>query len=331
MFTKRLLVLPILFIGWYYHSSVAQESTTLKGHEYPIWSLAFSPDGKTLCSGGDDQLIIVWDLVKGRERFRIPDQDNFAARMVVSNNGKNLFYAGTMLKVLDLSTKQSTTIYKKFDNGRRGVAISPNGWLVATGGPNNTVRIRDLAANKEMASLAGHSENIASVAFSPNGKVLASGSFDGTVRLWDLDRKLEISRLACGKNWMTPVVFSTDGDVLVSGSDGDVIVWDFKTRWVRFTLAHDDAVPSAAISPNGKVLATACANREVKLWNLATGKELFCTKHSSMAMAVAFSPDGKFLAIGGGHIIDGGEPCEIKLINVPGFVEGTKQHNKKHR
>src|ERR1022692_158210 len=98
MFTKRLFILSILLIGCFCHSSFTQERTTLRGHKGTIWSLTFSPDGKTLCSGGDDEIIIVWDIAKRQENFRISHQEN-PRYIVFSKNGDRLFISRTTVEV----------------------------------------------------------------------------------------------------------------------------------------------------------------------------------------------------------------------------------------
>jgi WD40 repeat protein len=68
-----------------------------------------------------------------------------------------------------------------------GVAFSPDGALLATGGPDSTVQLWDVAARRLLGGpLTGHSNRVTSVAFSPNGKLLLSASAE-SVRPWDID------------------------------------------------------------------------------------------------------------------------------------------------
>jgi WD40 repeat protein len=118
----------------------------LGGHEYGAISVAYSPDGSTLASGGFDCSTKLWGVEAGREWATLSGHEGWVA----------------------------------------SVAFSPDGSMLATGSHDQTVKLWDMATGRELATLEGHSGNVYSVAFSPDGSWLASGSLDGTVRLWDV-------------------------------------------------------------------------------------------------------------------------------------------------
>jgi len=70
----------------------------------------------------------------------------------------------------------------------QSIAFSPDGKRVASGCLDNTVKIWDVATDRLLLTLKGHSGRILSIAFSPDGKRLISGSSDHTAIIWDARR-----------------------------------------------------------------------------------------------------------------------------------------------
>jgi WD40 repeat protein len=184
------------------------------------------------------------------------------------------------------------------------VAFSPDGQRLASGSHDQTVRIWDVAAGKELFTLKGHAGTTWDVAFSPDGRRLASASFDQTVKIWDSATGKELFTLKGHTDEVNSVAFSPDGQRLASASaDKTVKIWDTATGKELFALkGHTGDVNSVAFSPDGQRLAS--AGSTVKIWDSATGKELLALKgHTGYVRSAAFSPDGQRLATGGGSTV----------------------------
>jgi len=112
------------------------------------------------------------------------------------------------------------------------VAFSPvDDTLLASGSVDSTVKLWEVVAQTDTATLEGHAAAVGSVAFSPNGMLLASGSYDGTVKIWDVNALTDIATLDEGAVPITSVAFSPDGTTLASGAaDGMVKLWDVETH-----------------------------------------------------------------------------------------------------
>jgi WD40 repeat protein len=83
---------------------------------------------------------------------------------------------------------------------------------------------------------------------------------------------------------------------------------------IRTLEGHSSYVISAAISPDGKTLASGGMDNAIKLWDMASGRLIrTLIGHSSDVHSVVFSPDGKTL-------VSGSKDCSIRLWH---FSDGT--------
>jgi WD40 repeat protein len=103
-------------------------------------------------------------------------------------------------------------------------ATSPDQKLEARA-DGKTIRVFDLATNKEVRSMSGHTDTVTSLVFSPDGKFLISGSKDRTVSCWEQATGKQIWRLAL-KAGVANVATSPDGKELIVTDE------DKKTRTI---------------------------------------------------------------------------------------------------
>jgi WD40 repeat protein len=178
---------------------------TLAGHTRAIYSIAYSPDGRSLATSSTDRTVRVWD-VSDTSAMTLTAQAVLSGHthevynVAFSPDGKSLASASRdrTVRIWNLKTYTTTDVLLGHMGFVFGLAYSPDGKHLATSSADQTVRIWDMSRSpKTIAVLTGHTGSVTSLAYSPDGKFIASGSADQTVRrylarfqdLWSLARQ----------------------------------------------------------------------------------------------------------------------------------------------
>jgi len=179
-----------------------KEVRTFSGHTGPVYSVAFSPNGKLLASGSADNTIKLWDIATGQEVRTLSGHSGPVYSVVFSPDGKSLA-SGSHDKTIKLWNVDGGSVKSTFsghDGPVKAVAFSPDpdGKLLASGSVDNTIKVWDIATGKVVYTFS-HDGDVNAVAFNPICKQtsgagctqweLASGSDDKTIKLWKVDVK----------------------------------------------------------------------------------------------------------------------------------------------
>lgn len=279
-------------------------------HSAGVKTVAFSPDGRFLASGGDDKTIILRTIHANEPKtITLTGHRGAIESIAFSPDSKVLVSASSDRTVRFWDTITGASIVRpteiRHDSRVRTVAISPDGKLIATGGDDKTIRLWDFSSGRPLSQKFNHTATVKSVAFSPDNKRLASGSDDNSVRLWDVTSGQAISEPHHDHgDYVETVAFSPNGELLASGGDDSTVrLWNpiTGTPVGKPFEGHQDYVRALTFSPNGRIIATASGDHTVRLWESTTGRPLDdpLIGHTTTVRCVAFSPDGKTLASGG--------------------------------
>jgi len=159
-----------------------------------------------------------------------------------------------------------------------------------------------------LSSCSGQKVLVRAVAFSPDGKTLASAGIDRpnsrSFALWETATGKEVRLIKDPTIQPESVAFAADGKTIAAGQFGDLHFWDLPNAKQLGSLDHvynvyNDNFNHLAFSPDGKTLASAAGNGQIRLWDVARRKErINFPGHRSHITALAVSPNGKTVVTG---------------------------------
>jgi len=224
-----------------FNPAAAADDVNIAGYRVWVIGAAFSPDNKTLATVG----------------------------------GQSLLYRPGEVRLWDAATGKCRAKLDGHESAVWSVAYSPDGKTLATGSYDGQVRLWDAASGKALQTVEAHKHWIPALAFSPDGKLLATGSEDATIKLWDISTTppQEKQTLKGHTAGVTSLAFIKN-DRLASGSrDKTAMVWSIPDGQSKIKFeGHGDAVMGVVALKDGKTLATAGADQQVKLWTLDEAK-----------------------------------------------------------
>ncbi len=200
-----------------------------------IKSVAFHPNGKLMVTGGNGNLLRVWNANDGKLVSQWPVEAGAITQLVFSPDGR-LCVIGepieldgkSLAAIVDPKTGHVQTTFDENLNATR-IAFSTDreGRWLAFGETNRAIRILDSRAGIAKYTLIGHNEVITSLAFHPNVDRLISCGKDKTVRIWDLESGREILARHDHPGGVESLCISSDGRKMVTGGWGNTtLIWD---------------------------------------------------------------------------------------------------------
>jgi WD40 repeat protein len=259
-----------------------------------VQSLAVSPDGKFLASGGDtDGVISLWQAETGELVQRLEGHSKriaSAGGLAFSPSGK-LLVSGSYddtARVWDVGTGQTLQILKRHNGPVMGVAFSPDEKRIATSSTDKRLVLWEVDSGQPLQVFDGHQNFTVGVGFVPRrphadmdpagGKgdapLLVSVSLDRVLRVWDTDSGVTLRALrghTAGALKIAVHAAQNTGQgvqIFSASNDGTVRRWDIAPLPYQQLVDLPGSSSSAAIAPNGKYVAVGLDSGALRMYSL---------------------------------------------------------------
>ena len=302
----------------------------------PIWSLEFSPDGRTLAVG-KYQWVEIWDLETQRIIYTYEPHAGEVRSLTFSSDGKTLYTSSGLasrsgeIRVWDVSSEELIKSFEIHGDTIESISLNPRNTTLITASMDEYSAVIDLTRLEDTDFsvdkwLTQHVGRVLCTLYHPAGTYFVTGSEDKTIKVWNPSSLSVLVSLDANDDTVYSLAYSAEDDVIVSGSaDNTVRTWrvtsagggdrgavgrnslEMTGTLVREYNGHQGAVYSVDSefiplrSANRMTLiASGSADTSVIIWRLRSGNRYETFDASTDAVyAVRFSPDGEFVAAGG--------------------------------
>ena len=299
-------------------------TTPVYAAQSPIWTLQFSPDGKSIAVG-KYQWIEVWDIETQRLIHTYEPHASAVRCLTFSRDGKTLFAGGGLaaqsgeLRIWDVASEELLNTLEIHADTIESIAISPDETKLLTASMDEYSAILNIAQEAEVGNetttwLSQHVGRVLCALYHPEGTYFATGSEDKTIKVWHPENHTVLVNFDGNDDAVYSLAYAAGDELIVSGSaDNTIRSWRvtvggtsgpeaYTGALVREYNGHQGPVYSVdcGMWNNQESIASGSADTSVIIWNLRSGNRRRTFDESTDAVyAVQLSPNGRLVAAGG--------------------------------
>jgi WD40 repeat protein len=264
------------------------------GHSSAVHSLLFDASGERLASGSADA-VRIWSFplkgsrkptskaplkiqlekeLAGESRVALGPTDHHLATIASTKAAPGTAAGdpttGARVTLWDARELMVLRHFDPVDRRHQALAFAPNGSVLFVGGAGPIYRVA-LPDGTSEGVQRGHQIGISHIVPSPNGAVLASSGADGTLYFWTVVGGDEVHYISMGVSGTSgfPLAFFPNGRTIAVGCGREIRLYNAPDGVLRKSLPSPADVHAVAISPDGRWLANAAADGNVRLFELS--------------------------------------------------------------
>ena len=271
--------------------SQRRQLTAPEGME--VYTLAFSPDGRTLAAGTIDGLVRLWNVTTGQPR-ELKGHAAGVESLAFSPDGLSLVSAdldGTV-KFWDVESGEERFAVVGHQGAAHSAAFLPQGELFLTCGDDGSIIFWDAGTGEERWRIDWEGQRLRSLAVTPDGTLVAVAGND-SVRVWS------VATAAVQQQWEAIVhslAFNSDGSLLAAGGQppSPLHIWSVANgQEVVQRNGHTGDITGVAVTPDGSTVVSSSLDRSLNVWGAEAGEWMrSLTEHNHNVFGVAVLPDG---------------------------------------
>ena len=299
-------------------------TTLVSAAQSPIWTLQFSPDGKSIAVG-KYQWIEVWDIETQQLIHTYEPHASAVRCLTFSRDGKTLFAGGGLaaqsgeLRIWDVASEELLNTLEIHADTIESIAISPDETKLLTASMDEYSAILNIAQEAEVGNetttwLSQHVGRVLCALYHPDGTYFATGSEDKTIKVWHPENHTVLINFDGNDEAVYSLAYAAGDELIVSGSaDNTIRSWRvtiggtsgpeaYTGALIREYNGHQGPVYSVdcGMWNNQEIIASGSADTSVIIWNLRSGNRRRTFDESTDAVyAVQLSPNGRLVAAGG--------------------------------
>jgi len=272
---------------------------TLTGHTGFVDAVVLFDRGRRALSASHDRTVRVWDVERGVELLKLPDETFAISRVAVTADGALAVTAAGdySLRVWDLRERREIRRLPLPQANALALALAPGDRFAVAGLQDHTIQVWDLEDGTLAATLRGHGDGVCALAITPDGRTLVSGDHDGAIGFWDFATRQSIRLVPAHKGRIVSL-FCGSEDVASSSYEGPVKVWKIASGEPSGELSgfsiYGHATNPIALRPDGSGMVLGGAGGEIGIWDFAKRAAwLLPEGHTAWITAVQVFPDSR--------------------------------------